>query len=127
MMRAMRSSRSFILQLPRGMRPFASSSVMPKPLPGFYRHYKNGDLYMVLGSVIHTETSEAMVLYRAVNPSVDARARNLEGMAFVRQNDMFMGTVEHKGEQVTRFQRMETTFSPPVLKDETILEGNRIL
>ena len=53
-------------------------SLPSQPLPGLYRHYKNGDVYKVLGSVLHTETSETMVLYYAVGK------RNSHGMAFVR-------------------------------------------
>jgi hypothetical protein len=33
--------------------------------PGIYRHYK-GNLYQVIGSVCHSETREALTLYRAL-------------------------------------------------------------
>ena len=33
--------------------------------PGIYRHYK-GNLYEVIGSVCHSETREALTLYRAL-------------------------------------------------------------
>lgn len=75
------------------------------PLPGLYRHSTSGGLYLVLGSVLHTETSEAMVLYRAVEPD---EARNPLGMAFVRPADMFTGTMEHEGKTVPRFQRVDS-------------------
>jgi hypothetical protein len=61
-----------------------------------------------LGSVLHTETSEAMVLYCAVEPiNEKARARNPHNMAFVRPTSMFMKKVEHEGQKVPRFQRVE--------------------
>lgn len=71
------------------------------PMPGLYRHYKHGDTYKVLGTVLHTETSESMILYQATKPD---KERNPYGLAFVRPSTMFMGTVEHKGTQVPRFQ-----------------------
>ena len=35
------------------------------PAPGFYRHFK-GDRYEVLGTARHSETDEALVVYRAL-------------------------------------------------------------
>lgn len=37
----------------------------PEFRPGIYRHYK-GNLYEVIGSVCHSETREALTLYRAL-------------------------------------------------------------
>jgi hypothetical protein len=74
------------------------------PAPGTYRHYKTGDLYQVLGCVLHTETEESMVLYRALQPS----RRNPMDMAFVRPSGMFVGRVMHNGVEVQRFQRCAT-------------------
>lgn len=37
--------------------------------PGFYRHFK-GNYYEVLGSVVHSETLETMVLYHPVGSDV---------------------------------------------------------
>jgi hypothetical protein len=54
------------------------------PLPGIYRHYKKGDLYRVLGNVIHTETSEVMVFYERVN---------MPRERFVQPLQMFMEVV----------------------------------
>jgi len=87
-------------------RSFTFTGPSNHPLPGLYRHYKNGDVYKVLGSVLHTETGEAMILYHAVNPDEKARERNPHGMAFVRPSEMFIGNVEHQGIQVPRFQRL---------------------
>ncbi len=45
-------------------------TVVPKSLEkGFYRHFK-GNYYEVLGTVVHSETLETMVLYRPVVSSV---------------------------------------------------------
>jgi hypothetical protein len=61
-----------------------------------------------LGSVLHTETSETMMLYCAVEPiNEKARARNPHHMAFVRPKSMFLEVVEHEGQKVPRFQRLE--------------------
>lgn len=67
------------------------------PLPGLYRHYK-GNMYKVLGTVLDTETSKLMVLYRSVNSN---------DMAFVRPRDMFIETVEYNGIRVARFRRIQ--------------------
>lgn len=69
------------------------------PLPsielGTYRHYK-GPLYDVLGVVRHSETLEALVLYR---PLVG------DGTVWVRPWAMFCGQVEVNGVHMTRFER----------------------
>jgi hypothetical protein len=85
---------------PSSIPPISFPSPPGQPRPGVYRHYKSGDLYQVLGTVLHTETSQLMVLYHALQPS----ERNPHGLPFVRPSDMFMGTVEHDGQQVARFQ-----------------------
>lgn len=49
---------------------------------GYYRHYKGG-LYQLLEIAEHTETGEALVIYR------DKR-----GVVFARPYDMFFGEVD---------------------------------
>jgi hypothetical protein len=61
---------------------------------GRYRHYK-GNEYIVLGVAKHSETLEAMVVYRQ-----DYGERGL----WVRPKEMFLETVEVDGLRVDRFQ-----------------------
>lgn len=65
--------------------------------PGKYRHFKGKD-YEVLGTARHSETLEAMVVYR---PLYD------DGGWWVRPLTMFAETVEVDGKQVPRFWKLE--------------------
>ena len=71
------------------------------PLPtlpsGRYRHYKGGD-YEVLGVVRHSETLEALVLYRPLY--------NDTGL-WVRPYAMFLESVEVDGQPQPRFRRID--------------------
>lgn len=62
-----------------------------------YEHYK-GKRYKVLGVATHSETLEEMVVYQALYG---------EFGIWVRPKDMFLETVEVKGEKVSRFRRIE--------------------
>lgn len=64
-----------------------------EPRPGRYRHYKGND-YLVLGVARHTETEEALVVYRALYG-----ARGL----WVRPAAMFNETVSVDGRTQPRF------------------------
>ncbi|MFC3282791.1 DUF1653 domain-containing protein [Litchfieldella rifensis] len=64
-----------------------------QPVPGIYVHYK-GARYEVLGVAHHSETEEAMVVYRALYGDYGLWVRPLE---------MFCETVEVLGEPVPRF------------------------
>ena len=63
-----------------------------------YKHFK-GDLYLVEGIVLHSETKEKLVLYRALYGS---------GLRYVRPYDMFASKVDKfkypNVEQEYRFQ-----------------------
>lgn len=65
----------------------------PHPVPGIYIHYK-GARYEILGVAHHSETEEAMVVYRALYGDYGLWVRPLE---------MFSETVEVQGEPVARF------------------------
>ena len=67
------------------------------PLPdirlGRYRHYKGGE-YQVEGVVRHSETLEAMVLYRSLH--------NTSGL-WVRPYAMFVEDIRYDGRRQPRF------------------------
>lgn len=64
-----------------------------QPTPGRYRHYKGGE-YVVIGVARHSETEEALVVYR---PNYGERG------LWVRPLSMFMEEVEIDGKRVPRF------------------------
>ena len=64
------------------------------PKPGPYKHYKRGDDYTVIDIVFHSETDEAMVLYR---PEYGERK------LWVRPLEMFVDSVDVDGQRVPRF------------------------
>ena len=64
---------------------------------GKYRHYKGKD-YEVLGTATHSETGEALVVYRALYG-----ARGL----WVRPVEMFCESVTIAGQTVPRFAYVE--------------------
>lgn len=71
----------------------------PLPLtpPGRYRHYKGGE-YEVVGVAWHSETLEALVVYRPLY--------NDSGL-WVRPHAMFFGQVEVEGKWQPRFARID--------------------
>lgn len=70
---------------------------MKIPKPGRYRHYKGQD-YEVLGVARHSETEEALVVYRCLYGDFSL---------WVRPLAMFNETVEVAGEEVPRFTYRE--------------------
>lgn len=66
---------------------------LPHTPPGRYRHYKGKD-YEVIGVARHSETLEALVVYR---PLYDASG------LWVRPHAMFFGSVEIDGKEQPRF------------------------
>ncbi len=62
--------------------------------PGLYRHYKGQD-YQVFGVAHHSETREALVVYRCLYGDFSL---------WVRPLAMFTETVEVAGEVIPRFQ-----------------------
>jgi cyclomaltodextrinase / maltogenic alpha-amylase / neopullulanase len=67
--------------------------------PGIYRHYK-GNKYEVIGTAIHSETEELLVVYRMLYST----GKYEEGTLWVRPKDMFYGIVEVDGQKVPRFE-----------------------
>ena len=66
---------------------------------GIYRHYK-GNLYEVLGVAQHSETLEHLVVYKTLYGDFST---------WVRPLDMFQQSVEKDGEQVARFEFVESS------------------
>ncbi len=62
---------------------------------GKYRHFKGGE-YEVIDVAYHSETSEEMVVYRALYG---------DNRLWVRPIKMFSETVEINGEKVPRFAK----------------------
>ena len=62
---------------------------------GFYRHYK-GNRYEVIGTAIHSETLEPMVIYRALYGTFET---------WVRPLSMWNELVSVDGKQVRRFEK----------------------
>lgn len=69
---------------------------LPQLAPGRYRHYKGGE-YEVMAVARHSETLEAVVVYRPLY--------NDSGW-WVRPYEMFTGTLEVGGVVRQRFERM---------------------
>lgn len=65
---------------------------------GIYQHYK-GNLYQVLHLAKHSETEEALVVYRALYGNYGV---------WVRPLAMFSENVEINGEAVPRFKLIKT-------------------
>lgn len=64
---------------------------------GKYKHFKGGE-YEVLALAKHSETQEALVVYKALYGA---------GEVWVRPLRMWEETVERNGEKVPRFTRLE--------------------
>ena len=88
-----------------------------KVIPGrVYKHFK-GDLYLVEDIVLHSETKESLVLYRALYGN---------GLRYVRPYEMFISKVDREKypevKQEYRFQLQERESVAGFKEPEIILE-----
>lgn len=67
---------------------------------GIYKHSKKGTLYRVIGTAVHSETLEPMVVY-------EAQYDNPVSKLWVRPAAMFEEIIELEGKKVPRFQFMQ--------------------
>ncbi|HOZ87374.1 MAG TPA: DUF1653 domain-containing protein [Bacteroidia bacterium] len=65
---------------------------------GLYRHYK-GNIYEVLGTARHSETMEALVVYRR-------KTENEGEELWVRPLKMFTEKLLIEGTEISRFQKL---------------------
>ena len=66
---------------------------------GMYRHNKSGDIYEIIGTALHSETLEPLVIYRATYES--------KYELFARPYDMFVELVELDGRAKSRFEKID--------------------
>jgi hypothetical protein len=66
---------------------------------GIYKHYK-GNLYEVIDVARHSETQESLVVYKTLYGDFST---------WVRPLAMFQETVDRDGEQVARFEFVESS------------------
>ncbi|MET1257284.1 DUF1653 domain-containing protein [Aliikangiella maris] len=66
-------------------------------VPGKYRHYK-GNEYQVVGTAMHSETEELLVLYYPLYKPLEY---------WVRPFDMFVESIAVNGQMVKRFEFIE--------------------
>lgn len=81
--------------------PISNFSCM-KISPGLYEHYK-GNRYQVIGTAIHTETREELVVYTSLYDAPGFPT----GSLWVRPKKMFEEEVEVDGKKVPRFRKIE--------------------
>jgi hypothetical protein len=72
---------------------------MTEVLPGKYKHYK-GKFYEVIGTAIHSETLERLVVYRALYDSPEFTKDQI----WVRPEKMFLEKISIVGKLVPRFE-----------------------
>ena len=76
--------------------------------PGKYIHFK-GNEYEVIGTALHSETEEEIVVYRALYG---------DGGLWVRPAAMWNEMVEHNGRRVQRFTHEDDYVAEPVREHE---------
>lgn len=81
-----------------------NSDVSQNIKPGYYQHYK-GQYYQVIDCARHSESSEWLVIYRALYGDFGLWARPLA---------MFAESVEIAGELIPRFQYIGESLPQPL-------------
>lgn len=81
---------------------YTSAQKMNELKTGRYRHYK-GKFYEVTGLVMHSETREKLVLYKALYDCPELEDEFGKDPFFVRPYDMFFETVMIDGKEQPRF------------------------
>ena len=76
--------------------------------PGKYRHYK-GKTYEVIGTAVHSETLEELVVCKQIYDSERFR----KGQLWVRPKIMFLENVIVDGRSVPRFSKINDLPLPP--------------
>ena len=114
MMTARRASpiRSMLHAAPKtaqaAARAFRATRMLAPPAAGEqYRHYKGND-YVVVGTALHTETQEVMVVYRAARPAHPPDHGPPGPWLFVRPIKMWRQRVQMDGDDLPRFRRCAT-------------------
>lgn len=67
--------------------------------PGKYQHFRNKKFYEVIGTAVHTETREELVVYKSLYDAPNFPY----GSLWVRPKSMFVEMVDSEGEKVPRF------------------------
>jgi hypothetical protein len=61
----------------------------------YFKHYKTGKIYRLIGFARHSETEEELVIYESST-----------GGMWARPKKMFFETVQHEGREVPRFEKV---------------------
>ena len=67
---------------------------------GRYQHYKTEKLYEVIGTALHSETHEEMIIYKALY-NCNQFSNN---QVWVRPKKMFLQKIFYKGNTIPRFK-----------------------
>ena len=71
-------------------------------IDGQYQHYRNKQIYKVIGFCRHSETYEDMVIYQALYKCEKFGVDQV----WVRPKAMFLEEVVHEGKTLPRFERV---------------------
>ena len=75
---------------------------MDKDIKGKYRHFKGMEVE-VIGTALHSETEEKMIVYNHPDPVKGEGEDSL----WVRPFDMFFEEIERDGKKMMRFEKID--------------------